>query len=45
MVPIVYEDPAHDYLEKQLNGKLSTDEYYHFRDCICEDNHHITSGV
>jgi glycogen(starch) synthase len=44
MVPIVYEDPAHDYLEKQLNGKLSTDEYYHFRDCICEDNHHITSG-
>ena len=43
-VPIVYENPDSDYLLKQLDGKMSPEEYYHFRDCICEDNRYITSG-
>lgn len=44
MVPIVYENPDYDYLQQQLGGKLSTDDYYRYRDCIREDNRYITSG-
>ena len=44
LVPIVYENPDYGFLCQQLGNKMSADEYYHYRDCICEDNRYITSG-
>ena len=44
MVPIVYEDPDREYLQQQLNGKISVDDYYRYRSNIREDNRYITSG-
>ncbi|MCB9017882.1 MAG: glycosyltransferase [Paludibacteraceae bacterium] len=45
-VPIVWKDPEWNYLNSELNGRLSTDEYYHYRDCIREDNSKIgTNGI
>jgi glycosyltransferase involved in cell wall biosynthesis len=44
LVPIVYENPDYGFLCQQLGNKMSTDDYYHYRDCICEDNRYITSG-
>ena len=44
LVPIVYENPDYNYLVQQLDGKMSTDDFYRYRDCIREDNRYITSG-
>lgn len=45
-VPIVWRDPHKDYLRSELEGRMSEAEYYHFRDCIREDNSYIgTSGI
>ncbi|MCQ2199332.1 MAG: glycosyltransferase family 4 protein [Paludibacteraceae bacterium] len=45
-VPIVWQDPDKNYLEQELEGRMSVEEYYHLRNCICEDNHYIgTNGI
>lgn len=40
-VPIVWQEPDRKVLEKSLEGRISSDEYYNFRNCICEDNRYI----
>lgn len=45
-VPVVWRDPNWDYLNQELAGRITTDEYYHYRNCIQEDNNHIgTNGI
>ena len=45
-VPIVWQDPDSKFLKDSLEGRISADEYYHFRNCICEDNRYIgTNGI
>ncbi|MCQ2189018.1 MAG: glycosyltransferase family 4 protein [Paludibacteraceae bacterium] len=45
-VPIVWQEPDGKFLNESLEGRMSSDEYYHFRNCICEDNHFIgTNGI
>ena len=45
-VPVVWRDPNWDYLNQELAGRLSPDEYYRMRACIQEDNNHIgTNGI
>ncbi|MBQ0155568.1 MAG: glycosyltransferase [Bacteroidales bacterium] len=45
-VPIVWQDPDSKFLSDSLEGRMSNDEYYHFRNCICEDNRFIgTDGI
>lgn len=45
-VPVVWQDPEWNYLCQQLDGRMSPEEYYRYRDCIREDFHHIgTSGI
>lgn len=40
-VPICWREPDWNYLNNELDGRLSPEEYYHYRDCIREDNNHI----
>ncbi|MEE1062548.1 MAG: glycosyltransferase family 4 protein, partial [Paludibacteraceae bacterium] len=45
-VPIVWQEPDRKFLKDSLEGRISSDEYYHFRNCICEDNRYIgTNGI
>ncbi len=45
-VPIVWQDPDSKFLSDSLEGRMSNDEYYHLRSCICEDNRFIgTDGI
>ncbi|MEE1083541.1 MAG: glycosyltransferase family 4 protein [Paludibacteraceae bacterium] len=45
-VPIVWQEPDSKFLNDSLEGRISSDEYYHFRNCICEDNRYIgTNGI
>lgn len=45
-VPIVWQEPDSKFLKDSLEGRISSDEYYHFRNCICEDNRYIgTNGI
>jgi len=45
-VPIVWREPEWNYLNNELAGRMTTDQYYHFRSNIREDNHYIgTSGI
>lgn len=45
-VPVVWREPNWDYLNQELAGRITTDEYYHYRNCIQEDNNHIgTNGI
>ncbi|MCQ2194619.1 MAG: glycosyltransferase [Paludibacteraceae bacterium] len=45
-VPIVYKEPEWNYLNSELQGRFSPEEYYRLRDCIREDNHYIgTNGI
>jgi len=45
-VPVVWREPAWNYLNEELRGRLKPEMYYHFRNCIRESNHHIgTSGI
>ena len=45
-VPIVWQEPDSKFLKDSLEGRISCDEYYHFRNCICEDNRYIgTNGI
>ncbi len=40
-VPIVWQDPDIKFLNDSLEDRMSSDEYYHLRNCICEDNRFI----
>lgn len=40
-IPICWREPDWNYLNQELSGLMSTDAYYHFRNCIREDNNHI----
>ncbi len=45
-VPVVWREPGWDYLNHELGGRITAEEYYHYRNCIHEDNHYIgTSGI
>ena len=45
-VPVVWRDPDWDYLNRELDGKMTPDEYYRLRNCIQEDNSRIgTNGI
>lgn len=45
-VPIVWQEPDEKFLNDSLEGRMSKDEYYHLRNCICEDNRYIgTDGI
>lgn len=45
-VPIVWQEPDSKVLKDSLEGRITTDEYYNFRNCICEDNRYIgTNGI
>jgi glycosyltransferase involved in cell wall biosynthesis len=45
-VPIVWREPEWNYLNEELRGRISPEQYYHYRNCIREDNHHIgASGI
>ncbi len=45
-VPVVWCEPNWDYLNQELAGRITTDEYYHYRNCIQEDNNYIgTNGI
>jgi glycosyltransferase involved in cell wall biosynthesis len=46
VVPIVWRDPDWFYLNQELGGRISPEEYYHYRNCIREDNNYIgTNGI
>lgn len=40
-VPICWRDPEWNYLNEILGGQITAEQYYHFRDHVCEDNGHI----
>ena len=40
-IPICWREPDWNYLNQELSGRMSPDEYYHYRNCIQEDNNHI----
>ncbi len=40
-VPIVWRDPDRGFLENELAGKMTCEEYYRFRQCTIENNNHI----
>lgn len=40
-VPVCWRDPDQNYLNEILSGQMSKEEYYHYRDCIQEDNNRI----
>ncbi len=40
-IPICWRDPDQNYLNGVLDGRMSAGDYYHYRDCIREDNNHI----
>lgn len=45
-VPVVWKEPDYNYLDQVLGGAISADEYYHYRNCIREDNGFIgTNGI
>lgn len=45
-VPVTWKEPDYNYLNQVLGGAISADEYYHYRNCIREDNSHIgTNGI
>ena len=45
-VPVTWKEPDCNYLNQVLGGAISADEYYHYRNCIREDNSHIgTNGI
>jgi glycosyltransferase involved in cell wall biosynthesis len=45
-IPIVWREPPWNYLNEELGGRISPERYYHYRNCIREDNHYIgTNGI
>ncbi len=45
-VPVVWRDPEWNYLNRELGGRITTEQYYHYRNCIREDNRYIgTNGI
>ena len=45
-VPVVWREPEWNYLNDMLKKRITPEQYYHYRNCIKENNHHIgTSGI